>query len=280
MDILVTPQWLYAALGEPDVHILDATLFMPDSGRDAAAEYAAGHIPGARFLDLDTLADAADPAPHALPGDDTFAARVSAIGVGNDDRIILYDNSPLRSAARGWWMFRLYGAHHVAILDGGLAAWIDAGLPLETGLPAPAQPGHFVARADREQLRDKATMIGLIGSETVQIVDARGPGRFSGTEPEPRAGVASGHMPGAHNLPYATLYRSDGRLKDAAGLTAAFAAAGVDPARPMVASCGSGVTAAAVALAACRLGQPQVAIYDGSWTEWGSDPSTPKALGA
>ena len=273
MDDLVSTRWLAAALGEPDLRVLDASLFLPDAGRDARAEHEAGHIPGARFLHLGEFAD--------FPDARRFGERLTGLGVGERDRVVLYDNSPLHSAARGWWLLRGFGAARVALLDGGLAKWNAEGRPLESG-PAGAGPvaageGGFRAREDRTTL---ATMADVRGAGDTQIVDARGPGRFAGVEPEPRPGLAPGHVPGSRNLPQGQLFRADGTWKRGDELRAAFAAAGVDLDRPMITTCGSGVTAAVLSFGAQLLGARDVRLYDGSWAEWGADPDTPKAVGA
>jgi thiosulfate/3-mercaptopyruvate sulfurtransferase len=275
MDDLVSTSWLASQLGAADLVILDASLFMAADGRDPAAEYAAGHIPGARRFDIDALSDPADPAPHMLPGAAAFGAAMVALGVGRDDRIVIYDNSPLRSATRAWFMLRHYGADRVAILDGGLAKWRAEGRPLERGAPAPRK-----ARFDAVERGTVVTKAMLMKGVDSPLLDARGRPRFDGSAPDPRPGVAPGHIPGARNLPFADLYRADGTLKSEGDLAAAFTLAGVDPHAPFVATCGSGVTATSLLFAARRLGGRDARLYDGSWSEWGSDPKTPKALGS
>lgn len=262
----VTADWLSRHIGDSDVAVVDGSWHMPAAGRSGRAEYLAGHIPGAVFFDLDAIADTTSPLPHMLPTPDAFAAAVGALGIRDGATIVVYDSVGLFSAPRVWWSFRIMGARDVVLLDGGLPAWIAAGLPLEAGEPAPT-PATFAARFDPTPVRDFDAVKAALGGPA-QIVDARSPGRFSGREPEPRAGLRSGHMPGAINLPYGELI-DDGRLKSAADLRARFAARGIDPQKPVIASCGSGVSAAVIALALDVIGASDVAIYDGSWTEWG-----------
>lgn len=275
MDDLVSTEWLAGQLGAEDLAIIDSSFFLPSDNRDAAAEFASGHIPNARFLDISKVADQSNPAPHMLPSAEEFAAAMTALGVGNDDRIIVYDNSQLRTAARGWFMFRHFGAERVAILDGGLQKWMADGLPVEIG-PARHRAATFVARARSGEVVTKAD---LLAGVDLPIADARGAARFEGSEAEPRPGMASGHIPGARNVPMSALYRADGTLKSDEELAAAFAAGGIDPAAPFIASCGSGVTANSLIFASRRLGGRGHKLYDGSWSEWGADPATPKATG-
>ncbi len=278
MKDLVSTDWLADALGAPDLRLLDATAFALDPSRDPRAEYRAGHIPGARFLDLGGLADPESDLPGMLPTADRFATRVGALGVGDGDRIILYDNSPHRTSARAWWMFRTFGARDVAILDGGLSAWFAEGRPLAPGEEEPVAPASYTARKDASAVRDLAQVRANIGAASEQLLDARGAGRFTGEEADPH-GAAPGHIPGSRNLPYTRLLGEDGRFKDPAALRAEFDRPGIDLDRPLVATCGSGVTASVVLFAAHLLGKRDTALYDGSWSEYGADPATAKALG-
>jgi thiosulfate/3-mercaptopyruvate sulfurtransferase len=278
MDSLVSTEWLEAELGARDLRVIDASWFLPADGRDARAEYEAGHIPGAVFLDLDDVSDAADPLPHMLPPPHKYASRMQSLGLGDGSRFVVYDHSPLHSAARAWWMLRIFGAHHAAVLDGGLQKWRAEGRPLESGRPR-VRHGHFTPMLGGASVVDKEQMRALVGADGHEIVDARGRARFAGDEPEPRAGLASGHIPGAKNLPQGRLFEDDNRWKRGNALRAAFEEAGVDLAKPMVTTCGSGITAAVLLFGAHLLGKEDVRLYDGSWSEWGADPSTPKAVG-
>lgn len=277
MDDLVSTEWLADALGAPDLRVIDASHFLPTDGRDARAEYEEGHIAGAVFLDLDTLADSDHPAPGMLPPAHKFASRMQSLGLGDGARFIVYDNSPLHSAARAWWMLKSYGAHYVAILDGGLQKWTAEGRPLERG-KTQVRHAHFSAYLDAQAVVDKQQVAAALGAGGHELVDARGAARFEGGE-EPRPGVAPGHIPGAKNLPQDRLFNPDHSWKRGDALRAAFEAAGVDLAKPMITTCGSGVTAAALLFGARLLGKRDVRLYDGSWAEWGADPATPKATG-
>lgn len=278
MDALVSTEWLAGELGASDLRIVDATYFL-EPGRDAAAEYEAGHIPGAVFMDLAGLADDKSELPMMLPQAEKFASRMQSLGLGDGSRIVLYDDSPLHTSARAWWMLHLFGAHSVAVLDGGIAKWRAEGRDVASGKEV-LRHRHFTVWKDEAFVRTQAQMAALGESGAEQIVDARSSARFEGREAEPRLGVHPGHMPGARNLPMDQLFAADGTWKSRDDLTAAFAAAGVDPLQPIAATCGSGITAATVAFAASLLGNDKVAIYDGSWSEWGADASTPKAIGA
>ncbi|MEO5972895.1 MAG: sulfurtransferase [Sphingomicrobium sp.] len=276
MDDLVTTRWLADALGERDVVPVDCTAFLPGTGRDPHAEFLAAHIPGARFLDIEEVRDKGHPAPHMLPTAEEFGGAMTALGIGRGDRLVVYDNSPLRTAARGWFMLRHFGAERVAILDGGLHKWRSEGRPTEAGEPPP-RDARFEPTERSDEVVDKGQVRAGVGAP---LLDARGRARFEGSEPDPRPGVASGHIPGARNLPFADLYHEDGTLKGEGEIRRAFAEAGVDPERPFVASCGSGVTANSLIFAAHLLGNRDARLYDGSWSEWGADPATPKETGS
>ena len=275
MDSLVSTEWLAEHLGEPDLVVVDASWHMPATGRNGAQEYRGAHIPGARFLDIDGLSDRSHPAPHMLPKGEEFGAAMEALGVGRDDRIVVYDNSPLRTAARGWFMLRHFGAQNVAILDGGLQKWTAEERPVESGEPEPRQ-ALFEAQENHGEVVTKQQ---LLADHHDPVLDARGKGRFEGSEADPRPGVASGHIPGARNIPYASVYRDDGTFRSPDELRQLFAAAGSDPSQSFIASCGSGVTANSLIFAAHLLGNDAARLYDGSWSEWGADPATPKAMG-
>jgi len=274
MDALVTTDWLAAQLGDPDLRILDCTYVDAALARDPAAEWRAGHIPGACFLDLKAVSDPDTPLPTMLPSAAAFAGAMGVLGIGNGDRVVLYDDSPWRTAARAWFTFRSFGLP-AAILDGGLAKWRAEGRPLTADDPLPA-PATLTPPREHVAVRDLARMRANLDSAAEQVVDARSAARFTGAELDPRAGVASGHIPGSVNLPYTRLFAPDGTYLPHADLAAAFADAGVALDGPLVATCGSGVTASTIAFAAHLLGA-EVPVYDGSWTEWGADPSTPKA---
>ena len=275
MDTLISTQWLANNLGQPDLAIVDCSAFMPADGRDPNAEFREAHIPGARFLDINAVSDRTHAAPHMLPSAGDFGQAMTGLGVGRDDRIIVYDNSPLRTAARGWFMFRHFGAERVAILDGGFQKWRSEGRPIESGA-AQARQARFDASV-REG--DVVTKQAILAGTGLPILDARGKARFEGTEPDPRPNVGTGHIPSSRNLPFASFYRDDGTLKPDEELRAAFEALRVDPQAPFIASCGSGVTANSIIFAAHRLGGRNGKLYDGSWSEWGADPATPKQKG-
>jgi thiosulfate/3-mercaptopyruvate sulfurtransferase len=274
MDPVVSTDWLAKHLGAPDLRVVDGTWHMPQLERDARAEFVEAHVPGAVFFDVDAIADHSTTLPHMLPTAEAFAAAVGALGIGGGDRVIVYDTRGVVSAARVWWTFRAFGHDAVAVLDGGLKKWRAEGRPVERGAPAPATRA-FTARRRPELVRDLEAMRANLANRSAQVLDARSAGRFAGTEPEPRAGLRGGHIPGSLNLPYETLYRADGTLKTPDDLAAAVRAAGVDLRRPVVTTCGSGVTASVLALALYLLGRRDVAVYDGSWSEWGSRTDTP-----
>ena len=275
MESLVSTDWLAEHLGEPDLVVVDSSWHMPASGRNGRDEYLEAHLPGARFLDIDELSDHSNPAPHMLPSAEEFGEAMERLGVGREDRIVVYDNSPIHTAARGWFTLRHFGARHVAVLDGGLQKWVAEGRPIESGEPRPRE-ARFEAKAVPGEVFSKAE---ILAGTSFALADARGKGRFESTEPEPRPGIAGGHIPGARNLPFGLLYNEDGTFTSPEELRRAFAEAGLDPAKPFIASCGSGVTATSLIFAAHLLGSDAGKLYDGSWTEWGGDPATPKAVG-
>ena len=276
---LVETDWLASHLDTPGLVVLDGSMHLPTAKRDARAEYLVEHIPGALFFDIDDIADEKSPLPHMLPSSTKFASRMKRMGIGDGMHVVAYDSEGLYSAARVWWMFRAMGHEEVRVLNGGLKKWRAEGRALEDGEPRRRSERHFTARLNAELVRDVADVKGLIGSKAAQIVDARAAARFEGSVPEPRAGLRSGHIPGSRNVPFASLLEADGTLKGAPELRAIFAKAGVDAGKPVVASCGSGVTAGVIALALAILGRPDAAVYDGSWTEWGGNPALPIETG-
>jgi thiosulfate/3-mercaptopyruvate sulfurtransferase len=271
---LVTTDWLAANLGHRNLRVVDGSWHMPSLKREAFEEFAEAHIPGAVFFDIDAIADSLTPLPHMLPSARTFAERVGALGCANADHVVVYDTRGVVSAARVWWTFRAFGHAQVAVLDGGLPAWCAEGRPVESGVPAP-RPRRYTARLHRSRVRDLAQMRANLVHGREQVLDARSHGRFVGTEPEPRPGLRAGHIPGSLNLPYDLLYAKNGTLLGLDELHRAFEAAAVDLDRPVVTTCGSGVTAPVLALGLHLLGRETVAVYDGSWTEWGGRPDTP-----
>ena len=277
MDSLVSTDWLGDHLGDAGLVVLDASAHLPEAERDPRAEYAAAHIPGARFLDLATLIDPESPVPSAVPTGEQFVARMEALGVNTGDRLVIYDDSAVKTSARAWFIARMHGAE-AAILDGGLGKWRAEGRPLEAGMPEAAR-GSYQATRGLGTVRGKAEMLANLGKKREQVVDARGRGRFTGEEGDFRPGVAEGHIPGSRNLPFGLLLNDDGTFRDEKDLGRAFAEAGVDIDQPVVTTCGGGVTAAVLLFALDRLGKSDIALYDGSWSEWGADPGTPKETG-
>lgn len=265
---LVSTDWLAAHLNDPDLRLLDASWYMPGDGRDPKAEYDAAHIPGARFFDIDEIADLRSDLPHMVPPVEKFMSRMRAMGVGDGHQVVVYDSAGLMSAARVWWLFRLMGKFDIAVLDGGLPKWQLEARETED-LPPMLRDRHITVRRQAHMIRDVTQVAAAAKLGEPLILDARSAGRFAGTEPEPREGLRSGHIPGALSLPYTNLLNDDATMKDLAGLRAAFEAAGADLSKPIISSCGSGVTACVLDLALERLGHSSHAVYDGSWSEWG-----------
>ncbi|MCY1672222.1 3-mercaptopyruvate sulfurtransferase [Novosphingobium sp. SL115] len=278
MDSLVSTQWLANEMGASDLRIVDASAFLPEHGRVPALEYEACHIPGAVFMDLADLVDTASAVPNTLPPAEKFASRMQALGLGDGSRIVIYDDSPIKSATRAWFMLTMFGAQNVALLDGGIAKWKAEGRKCAQGVES-LRTRHFTAWSDTSHVRTKADVLANIASKAEQVVDARGAGRFTGEVPETNPALASGHIPGARNVPYSSLFNPDGTWKAPDAIRATFEAAGVDLDRPVVSSCGSGMTANVVIFALHLIGKEDVALYDGSWSEWGLDPALPKATG-
>jgi thiosulfate/3-mercaptopyruvate sulfurtransferase len=275
-DPLVSTEWLAAHLGEPDLKVVDATFYLPHLKRDARAEFEQAHLPGAIFFDIEAISDHASPLPHMLPEARAFADAVGALGIGSSDRVVAYGGRALIASARVWWTFRVFGHDRVAVLDGGSAKWKKEGRPVESGIPSPT-PRPFAATLHKELVADLDRVLATIERRDAQLIDARSRGRFAATEPEIRPGLRGGHIPGSLSLPYAELFSDDDVLRPEADVRGAFQGAGLDLTRPVVATCGSGVSAAVLALAMYRLGRPDAAVYDGSWTEWGGRRDTPVA---
>lgn len=265
---LISTEWLAAHLRDPDLRVLDASWYLPDAGRDAKAEYAAGHIPGARFFDIDEISDQRSALPHMAPPVEKFISRMRAMGVGDGHQVVVYDGAGLFSAARVWWLFRLMGKTDIAVLDGGLPKWRAEGREIED-MPPVMRDRHITVSRQAGLVKDVTQVAHASKLGEAEIIDARGAPRFRGEVAEPRAGLRSGHIPGSKNLPFGQVLNSDGTMKDVNGLRAAFEEAGVDLSKPAITTCGSGVTAAILALALERIGHRNWSLYDGSWAEWG-----------
>ncbi|MEK1904063.1 MAG: 3-mercaptopyruvate sulfurtransferase [Rhizobium sp.] len=274
---VVSADWLQAELGKPDLRVLDASFYLPAQKRDANAEYAAGHIPGAIRFDQDKIADHSTNLPHTIPSPDYFAAEAGKLGISENDRIVVYDGIGMFASPRVWWLFRVMGAKNVFVLDGGLDGWKAEGRPLETEVPHYA-PASFKTNYDASRVVHLEQMRDIVASGALQIADARSAGRFAAVEPEPRAGMRSGHMPGARSLP-SGVFANQGRFKSLPELKQTIEDAGIDLSKPVVTSCGSGITAAIITLALESLGHTDNKLYDGSWSEWGSREDTPVVTG-
>ncbi len=265
---LVSTDWLGRHLGDPDLRVIDGSWYLPDMGRDARAEYDVAHIPGARFVDIDDLSDARSELPHMAPPPEKFISRMRAMGIGDGHQVVVYDGAGLFSAARIWWLFRLMGKTDVAVLDGGMPKWIAEGREVED-MPPVLRDRHITVSVQNQMVVDVTQVAHAAKLADHEILDARSAARFRGEEPEPRAGLRSGHIPGSKNVPYRSLLNDDGTMKSPEALRAVFEAAGADLSKPAITTCGSGVTAAILALALERIGVARVAVYDGSWAEWG-----------
>jgi len=275
---LVSTEWLAANMGAPDVRIVDASWHLPTLKRDAKAEYRATHIPGAVFFDIDEISDSDSALPHMLPSPEKFASRMRKLGLGDGNRIIVYNNGPA-GAFRAWWMFRVFGHNDVALLDGGLPKWQAEGRPVSDLPPIPRER-HFTARVNATLVRDFGQMRANISSKREQVADARSAGRFAGTEAEPRAGLRGGHIPGSKSLPFVQLLNADGTFKSTREVAEVMSRAGIERGKPVVTTCGSGVTACVIAFGLHLLRERDVAVYDGSWSEWGSRPEAPVETGS
>ncbi len=275
MGPLVTTEWLADELGEPDLIVFDATKYLPNEPNDGKAEFLVAHIPGARYFDIDEVADPDTDLPHMVPTPGRFAKLMAGMGVTNTARVVFYDQKGLASAARGWWLMRLFGHDNAAVLDGGLPKWRAEGRPVQSG--EAAEPGRAEFRPDfrARKLRAIGDVLQNLGTQGELVLDARAAGRFTGATPEPRAGMRSGHIPGSASLPYTDLLNADGTFRPVDALRARFAAAGMDASKAPVTSCGSGVTACILTLGLILAGLPEGAVYDGSWTEWGGRADTP-----
>lgn len=271
---IVSTDWLAANLSAPDLVVVDASWYLPQMGRDALAEYNEGHIPGAIRFDIDDVSDPSSGLPHTLPAPHVFASKMRRLGIGDGQRIVVYDGIGLFSAPRVWWMFRVMGVEDVFILDGGIRKWKAEERPLED-MPVRRPERHFTARLNNLALADIDDVLKVVQSGSAQILDARPAGRFTGADPEPRAGMRSGHMPGARNLPFNMLMQEEGTIKPADQIAALMKDAGIDPERPVITSCGSGVTAAVLTLGLTMIGAKNLRLYDGSWSEWGGRSDTP-----
>jgi thiosulfate/3-mercaptopyruvate sulfurtransferase len=279
MGPLVTTEFLAEELGKPDLVVFDATKYLPNEPKDGKVEFLRAHIPGARYFDIDQIADSDTDLPHMVPTPGRFAKLMLQLGVSNTSRIVFYDQKGLASAARGWWLMGLFGHDEAAVLDGGLPKWLNEGRAVQEGEPIQAAPGQFRPDFRAGHLRGVGDILRNVSTGSEQVVDARAAGRFSGVVPEPRAGMRSGHIPGSVNLPYTDLLHADGTFRPAAEVRGRFQAAGVDGTRLVVTSCGSGVTACILTLGLRIAGFPEGAVHDGSWTEWGGRADTPVETG-